>query len=957
MARDKYGCEEGFLNGCESFYKSLGDYTLQQFLKHKLETTYGDKAPEILKEQMESRVQRGNDPGDFCKKHLAQHGISSYADQLDNMDISLCCSLLQHNQSNETFLQINQEEYQAVENIRTGRNSFGHYAKSSVSQAEKNHHSWKISSDKLNKVQHSSLMKYIPEDIQKQMEAYCNGTGTYEAPQVQSTIDSQTNATYVRICPVESAQDFMHVISNHSDSRLRHYYKVYPKLMDRHLDPKKSTFLFAKSRFAILSEFNFDCAQYLANKMAEPEKFSYLESCAKRFPDKSIEIYQYLYRENSDPTDHRRYDRMNLTISDTVKQRCLDEMDAHVQDLLNIPLEDYRIAPEKFAPIFALMSSEQKGLIGQREHEAWLPIWECVLSNPLKKQIDWLSSAKDQWFFSETAQQAHQKVCCSISKNYWEEEIEKIQQSMPPNTQKYISHDSPCNKDMEEYRRWEALYQEWKDHYQHYLAQQKQEILHLLEQKTKTFSSSRTSSGISSFDEHKNPYSSPDQIRYKLDEISKLSHSEKKLSQLKELQNHLDRQHFTASVPKKVDISHNDIPFDLSYDKDIRKALKDFQTKQDLQISSTERNKQQLSSLSQEITRLLKETERAVKKQQKRKQIFLRFACAGLLLIVASIAGYFLLRANSSNKANQADKLFAQGQYLEAYTLYDKYAANHEKTEEKRIACLTTIRQTMMANGFREDMIHTTVEFNYNAMESQGEYFTARTDITFVPSINVPAYRNEDGSYQIRMGDYWGELRIPDGMELQAIWDMEVSGNTFRVNALCTDGTILSGETQWVKDSNASVKAETNKAAADLGIDLVATDTNVGPVKHVLFVPASYDTDEVYLWTTSNQLYHIRRSEVIFQDVCGIDLNSYGEYLGVFDSNGARPVPSFSILPDGLTKEDIFDSLGNSDHSFITQDGCYYSNGSWSEGNDWLFFDTDGKPISVYDTILSDWMN
>lgn len=937
MTENKHECEQGFLKGCRDFYDPLSAYSLQQVLKERLENSYGENSQNALEELMTELIESGKDKSNFCKIHQYKFGIGStpLSEQIPKMDTSLCNLLLQNATDTQKKPLLNSQERKAIEELKEGRNNFGHMMDTSITPEEYYISCWEKSKEHLEYFTNTkTLMKHIPNEMQKLFDDYKQGRGTYTPPTKNTTSSkANTEATHTpsskeiedtfkkRMAQHKINEGLQYLFQHASNSLLEKLYREvdYSYLMQKFLDLKlTSEDLYWKKKCIAFAKNNYKYAEIYASTLTQAQRWIYLESYAKNSPAYTISIYEMLYQENQKTQDRRRYDRARLAFDSSIRERCIAQLAEHYQDLENIPLENWLSHTEHLQPILSLMAEEDQQHFRQKTLDAQYLQLGYNPKASLSEQVEWFfhSYKYKKYYFKEES--VLQTIFPSICEKFLREELLSLTNALDTKKiyklPKYFETKNNSPADLPDVLTTHEAYKEWLHFYKVYCAERN---IH-------------------------------PKVNFLLDKARNLQKVEKSiLNNVASMKPSLEKLKLLEDISKAYKADWQTLAMESDYFKPYPMF-----TKAELieQTGHSSREYLDIVSSARELSReiyssaekLYKETKVKIETTKKRKKIF---------LLVASIATacilFFSTRLVELKKANT---LYEEGKLIEAYKIYDKKSKTNKDIEQKRIQCLADIRQTMLENGFRQDILSTEIDHSHDhsAMMEQGSYYTDRTDITFVASRNIPVYRNVDGSYQILMGSYWGELRVPTGLELMAIWKSDRWPDKFCVSAICSDGTRLYGESEWITTGHPSAQIESNQYAAEQGMDMNISEESIS-IKDIILTP-----DEVYFWTTDNQLLN-ENASVLYENVAVVELAPYNEFLlSAFSSDGGRIAPILGSFIDNIEAKDIADYYTSS--SYITKDGRLVKDDQWQKENDWLFYDDAYTPISVYDASIAEYL-
>ena len=341
-----------------------------------------------------------------------------------------------------------------------------------------------------------------------------------------------------------------------------------------------------------------------------------------------------------------------------------------------------------------------------------------------------------------------------------------------------------------------------------------------------------------------------------------------------------------------------------------------------------------------------------------------------LTLIAATLVGIFLGGRFLITKAvlSMADSKVNKGELVSAYSLLDKSTFLDDEVETRRQAVLSTIRQTMLDNGFRQQQLDQLTWHSTDAVvEDAG--LDWREDITPVPSNTYaflvyqvegdPAYYyNFDNGHPMK-------LRIPKGLTLSMVWGSR-EGSYEEVYALCTDGTVLRGEVSWTFYTKYAEPAWYDQQYAKIaaqGMDMEIVDY-LEDVRTVIDAGGG----NFYRWMQDGRF--------MLGDVC-IYENAAGFFLGYYDyldiTCALEPSGRLALRLDRSYDSDceIEDIWESSDLTVMKDGRIFEYSDSWDkkdrEINDALFANIPGITyygyqyggghfLSVYDEVVEEWL-
>ncbi len=685
--------EPGFLEQSTLFYYHLGAYALQQVLQERFKEQYGSQAPQILSAHMQALIQTGNDNANLCQYHQQHFGTLSFSEQIRNMDISLCSTLLLQNTNLLKMPLLTKEEREVIKAIRHERNESAHTINTQLSLEENNRIRWETGRDKLKDFENTpSLAKYISQDMKPIFANYYLGRGTYLPPS-QTVID-----TFKRLFKQNQTSAFHYAFDYASSSLLRDIYKEHSLAVDAYLAPTSSGYLRGEKRLEELSHLNYTYAMRYANRLPEKEKFAYLERCANyHWTSHALSIYKTLYVQNNNPTDRRRYDRGCLLLDPVVKERCLLELSEHKNDLIKMSAKEWRTRHERWHcvdldPILSLMSEEDRAYFTKLERNSWLAQWDNILDKPLEQQL--------HWYFQKThhepskpaiAKQIYNEIYDSISASYWKEKL-RLLNSHAAAENYFRTYETRENS----FRKNSLAYATWENAVKTREANKKLQSSHFLFKKNMEKAQQLLIGA-----------------KKDLQRVDAMKLSEQKIQNLESLSKQYKQfRDFLApnSVAKEtlVQESSNAL-IDTTLSKEVMHTLQDFENLQKSYEKMCDLSKHTENSL--QTSKLLLQKR---KKQGNKLRICMAWCC--IVALIGTIIG-FVLHAYTS-KQKEADALYEQGKLIEAYTLYDKYSKFDKNMEKQRLQCLNRIRQTLLDNGFDSECGDLSVPSGANLIEN-----------------------------------------------------------------------------------------------------------------------------------------------------------------------------------------------------------------------------------------------
>ena len=111
-------------------------------MKERLKEQYGSQAPQILSAHMQMLIHTGNDNANLCQYHQQHFGALSFSEQIHNMDISLCSTLLLQNTNVLKTPLLTKEEKEVIKAIRYERNESAHTINTQLSLEENSRIRW-----------------------------------------------------------------------------------------------------------------------------------------------------------------------------------------------------------------------------------------------------------------------------------------------------------------------------------------------------------------------------------------------------------------------------------------------------------------------------------------------------------------------------------------------------------------------------------------------------------------------------------------------------------------------------------------------------------------------------------------------------------------------------------------------------------------------------------------------
>ncbi len=944
MTQNKRECEKGFLENSERFYRKTGSYALQQTLKQRLEQSYGTNATTALEGLMTQLIESGKDDNNFCKNHQYKFGIGTtpMSEQLPKMDISLCSLLLLNAKDAQQNRLLTAKERDVICEIRDGRNDFGHEEDTSNESEEIFRPCWETSAMRLEKFTNTpTLMQHIPSEMQKNFYNYLNGRGSYIAPTKPNTIvnthptqkkpsSDEIGAKFAAfILQKKTVAAFDYLFQNANNDLLLKIYNTecYQHLMEEFLDAQIANPLTAniwKKKCHTFGKNSYKYAKIYASTLSKTARWNYLESYALQFPKYAIEIYELIYQENPNAHDRRRYDRARLALDSSIQERCIAQLAEHYQDLETISLENWLSHTENLQPILSLMSEEDQEHFRQKTLDAHYRQLGYNPNTTLSEQVEWFFHNNNYYRYKQS-EFAQVSLFPSICEKFLHTELRSLTNALDTNKSyvlpKYFkpTYNSSSKKwlpaNLPNILTTQELYKEWLHFYKIYCVEREiRPHVNFILNKARNLQKIEKSI---------------------LNDVASMKPSLEKLKRLEDI---------TKTYKADWQLFTKDSNYFEEYPMFTKEELIEQTGHSPKEYGNLVSSAGRISSeIYSSAEKLYKEIQKQIALSKKRKKIFL------VLASVTSVC--MILLSTHFAELKKAEDLYAEGKLIEAYKIYDKKSKINKDIEQKRIQCLAKIRQTMVEDGFRQDILSIKIDHSHDtsAMIEQGSYYTDRTDITLVASRDVPVYLNADGSYQILMGSYWGELRIPEGLELMAIWKSDRWSDKFCVSAICSDGTRLYGESEWITTGPQSTQIESNKYAAEQGMDLNISEETIS-IKDVILT--SY---EVYFLTTDNLLL-TENATTLYENVAVVELAPYNEYLtSVYSTDGGCLAPISSSYIDTVEAKDIADYYLSS--SYIMKDGRLVKDGQWQEENDWLFFDDDYTAISVYDASITEYFD
>jgi len=385
-----------------------------------------------------------------------------------------------------------------------------------------------------------------------------------------------------------------------------------------------------------------------------------------------------------------------------------------------------------------------------------------------------------------------------------------------------------------------------------------------------------------------------------------------------------------------------------------------------------EKQREEVNTLRNSCTTLRREYQDYLKlkaqQEQDRKaaaramRLMLTLTLAASVVVGLFLGGRFLL---TKAVVSMADSKVNKGDLVSAYSLLDKTTFLDDEVEARRQAVLSTIRQTMLDNGFRQQQLDQLTWHSTDAVvEDAG--LDWREDITPVPS-NTYAFlvyqvEGDPAYYYNFHNDHPMKLRIPKGLTLSMVWGRQ-EGNYDEVYALCTDGTVLRGEVGWTFHLKYAEPAWYDQQYAKIaaqGMDMEIVDY-LEDVRAVIHQGSDY----IYHWMEDGRL--MLGDICVYENAAGFLLGHHG-YLSIdyaLEPNGRLALRLDHSYNRDCEIEDIWE-YGN---LTVMKDGRIFEY-SYSEGkkeNDALFANIPdvtyygyqyggGKFLSVYDDAVEEWL-
>ena len=339
--------------------------------------------------------------------------------------------------------------------------------------------------------------------------------------------------------------------------------------------------------------------------------------------------------------------------------------------------------------------------------------------------------------------------------------------------------------------------------------------------------------------------------------------------------------------------------------------------------------------------------EARLRRQARVRKILLRSFLAVLVLAVLAVtAGPPLIYGYALGK-------LGEGKLISAYAALDRISMLHPDLEEKRVEVLNLIREDLLEDGFRQEVIDAALEMPDHPSGFLMKY-DSLGEFTAVPSDAVLVYRpaGEGGFYTLLDGNPVA-LTLPEGAE--PIWAMGGVSDKLELWLLCGDGTLLHGLREWNfsahKYAEPSWYEEQYRLIAAEGLTMEPAASLPG-ARRIL-------EDGSLLWMEDGRVLQMESggwlepgARLTPED--GVLL--YEDVIGFLDGDPGRPVTSRGFAAKDLVHDEnriegeIYERAGS---VTVTTDGrcCGSISGKANDGNDTLFADIlwDGYPTMVYD--------
>ena len=949
-----------FINQSREMFSRLACAVLHPVIQDRLAQKYRDKAREVLLTAILGQdVQINLEDAErlsqtryraFCEENRNK----TMAELLDNMDVSVCCVVLLF----RDLVELSYNEKNAVHDIRQKRNDIAHAMNMQMSISEESKALWLENRDTLSALE-SVFKTYVEEDVSEQIQQYYNGQLREFRKPIRSISEKfdylvdkgafdQAVTMLIDHDQLEllTQKGYVNGTSQMNEKRheiLTHYIETAPTGGER-----------VVKLLVYLSERRPDIWGMHYVKLA-PWKTArtFGKKFAKTQPGFSREVYECLSQRSvreGIAAEQRAFDRKGLRFgSERCGRKCIADLNGHLNDLVNVNWDE--TSPEDISALLNYLDGTgakvafQAGLV--QCHKA---LWQQLEQSPLSEQLAWFLNVGRQhpiYRQYEQLQEEYEGFVSRLDARYWEEELTRLQSYMKLSYPDTVFYKRPLAQTESALPNQAEAYEVWKTNYEAFEQRRQEEATELeVQMKHEDYLRAVQNAQVEELLNRMEEGLAEQQSL--LDRISSEIPSRINRKQVAEVLStcrELNRR-FTA-VTNHVDESYgkllsakNNLGFMAFEDGGIEENKKVYwallekmdpllQKKRD-GIKSVTEAQENLSQLLQTLPERLKETEQ-LRACMKMAGIGIAVAAVLVLAVCGGVYGFRMYRTN------HADACFEEGgaALLEAYRIYDDFAADgNKKMEARRVTCLQKIRESMLQGGYKSnENIHPGfVEDGMRELE---------------------VVQDTDGTYTVPLGD-WLEafqvsLRLPGAYTVQRLWMSESTipiqsfsygHHNVRYIAYCSDGTVLEGALTFNFDNNYSWYAA---KAAQQGVDMVVTGHFDG-LKD-LVIP--FADDMCWYWLDDSSVYY--GDTLIYQGVAGfVD----GEVYSPRRANGTIPL---NLNEDERALKAAREAGVELWDRYIGTDGRLYERGRPSDENDYLFENTSGRNVSVYDLKPEHW--